>query len=509
MLASSCRGFLAPFRSMTRQRAFLTAARFRPTPDNGGSGSASAGGGASSGSSRHHQRDTEFSYLVEEDAHPFMIEPNVMEDAMRILQQTNNNNINNHRTNGRAAVNGHSRRNHVLQHDPSMVEFAPSNRYANGGHATPEAASKTGDLAVKEMLASGSHYPFAMMMHQAAPFIAQHAGQTAVFHIPGEILEDEKSSNALFSDMALAYMLGMRLVIVAGCRYSTDTCDFNNPHACSNSLAVTDAETLRHCEEEAGFLRTEVERKLNRCLRVHGGCISTEDAPAPEGNVVSGNFYTASRFGRIRDQDFQYTGYTEGVHVKNIERILDSNDVVLLTTVGVSPLGELVNVNGYHLTATVAAALNAYKCIYMSNEGTVLRKKDDSDEPIQELSLSFAKSIADYYDVRVHNTGFATFERAHETLEPGAVELLLHLGWAAYALENGVTRAHVVNPGDGALLEELFTSKNGANTCLYHDEEDQEQADGLFEEDWDAFFTAASRQAAPPGSGGQANATYR
>jgi hypothetical protein len=37
--------------------------------------------------------------------------------------------------------------------------------------------------------------------------------------------------------------------------------------------------------------------------------------------------------------------------------------------------------------------------------------------------------------------------------------------------KHGVTRAHIVNPTDGALLEELFTSKNGANTCIFHDKE--------------------------------------
>ena len=102
----------------------------------------------------------------------------------------------------------------------------------------------------------------------------------------------------------------------------------------------------------------------------------------------------------------------------------------------------------------------------------------------------------EYHQVTCHNPGFATFQKAKETLKPEAVELLLHLGWSAWAVDRGVTRAHIVNQADGALLEELFTPKNGANTCLYHDDEranDQVDDDDLAH-DWDAFFESAEKQ---------------
>lgn len=366
---------------------------------------------------------------------------------------------------------------------PSNVAFAPSQRYYE---------QQAADASV--LASMHSDYPFAIMMQGSAPYIAAHAGQIAVFHLPGEILEHDKQADQLFSDMALAWLLGMKIVIVVGCRYDMDVCDLdfiNHPHECHNSLTVTDRESLRRVEEEAGYLRTEVERKLNRYLRMHGGVTSSKDRPAPEGNVVSGNFYTAQRFGEIRGEDFEYTGFTSSVNTKRINQVVGNNDIVLLTTVGLSPMGELVNVNGYHLTATVASSLEAYKLIYFSNEGTVLQRKD-SDDHIGEVPLSLAQSILDYHQVQVHNTGFATFEAARQALDPGAVELLLHLGWATWALENGVERAHIVNPGDGAILEELFTSKNGANTCLLQDPVDPQTDKALYKEDWDEFFASAA-----------------
>ena len=270
---------------------------------------------------------------------------------------------------------------------------------------------------------------------------------------------------------------------------------------------MTDRTTLRAVEEEAGYLRTEMERKLNRCLRAHSGTISSDDprAAAPNGNVVSGNFYTAKRFGEIRGEDFQYTGFAAETHTENILQVLQNDDVVLLSTVGLSPMGELVNVNGYHLAATVAASTNASKLIFLSNQSCLLqllssRNEADSQQPqqsiIQELPMSLAQSIIQHHNVKCHKTGFATFQKAQQSLPPAAVELLLHLGWAAWAVDRGVVRSHIVNPGDGALLEELFTSKNGANTCLFHDRElehsvNDENIDGDIDlEDFDDFFAS-------------------
>lgn len=378
--------------------------------------------------------------------------------------------------------------------DPKQVEFADPDRFRINESAYSLQENKLPDLT-----GSTGLYPFALMMQVSAPYIAAHAGKVAVFHIPGDLLtrdkENDKSNNDNFlNDVALAWLLGMKIILVVGCQYdmgrsSKQVLDELLPHESQNTLSATDEETLRHTEEEAGFLRTEIERKLNKTLRQSLGGHSS----GIEGNVVSGNFYTARTFGVVRGEDFKYTGFTSAVHVENIQNVLKNDDVVLLTTVGMSHHGDLVNVNGYHLTACVAAALGAYKIVYMATHGCVLEQTETKTH-IQEIPLSFAKAINREHEVEVHNTGFATFEKARKRLDPAATELLLHLGWSSWALQNGVRRAHIVNPGDGAILEELFTSKNGANTCIYHDDEGQESEADIDQKDWDAFFASAKQQ---------------
>jgi acetylglutamate kinase len=408
---------------------------------------------------------------------------------------------------------GHNRRNAdktTTTADDSTNENSSSNKNKLNGS---DNSSKNSSIS-----------PFALMMQQSARYIAQHWGKTVVFHIPGNLMEGDSNSSVdkLLGDLAQAWILGMKIVVVVGNRLDWDLCDLDATTATSTNssttatetggssnslLQVTSEETLRLLEEEAGYWRTEVERKLNKCL--HG---VSHHAGHLEGNVVSGNFYTAKRVvaagrqgrGKTDNSDsdsddlYDYTGYAAKIHSDTIHRILhDNHDVVVLSTVGLCKNGNLINVNGYHLAASVAASLNAYKVVYMAHQGSVLQQKvpiSTSSRPhqrhrdigdssssssyrvIQELPISCVKAITDYHRVRVHKQGFATFDHTqaaqHEQrLSPRDIELLLHMGWASWAVERGVTRAHIVNPTDGALLEELFTSKNGANTCIFHDRE--------------------------------------
>jgi len=388
----------------------------------------------------------------------------------------------------------------ALIHNPALVKFIPSESLKQ--NPTTGQKAEDDESFSSNIGESLSFYPSAVMMQGSAPYIAAHAGQTAVFHIPAEILQDEEDNaenDNLFSDIALSWLLGMKIVLVIGSKFDADTCDLdfvNNSHECHNALKVTDSESLRHLAEEAGYRRTEVERKLNRFLRLHGSVgahIKGDASNSDEGNVVSGNFYTAREFGRINGEDFLHTGFTSDVHSEKIEQVLDRNDIVLLTTVGVSSWGEIINVNGYHLAASVAASLDAYKVIYMASQGSILK---ENGEHVQDLTLSFAHEITKYHSVNVYDTGFATFENAKSSLSSEAVEILLHLAWSAWALDRGVRRAHIVNPGDGAILEELFTSKNGANTCLFNDNELVDSKDPIVaeQEDWDEFFFAEQTQ---------------
>jgi hypothetical protein len=59
------------------------------------------------------------------------------------------------------------------------------------------------------------------MFRGSASYIANHRGTIAVYHIPGELLAWE-GFPGLMDDIALTWLLGMKIVLVAGCRHQID-----------------------------------------------------------------------------------------------------------------------------------------------------------------------------------------------------------------------------------------------------------------------------------------------
>jgi amino-acid N-acetyltransferase len=325
---------------------------------------------------------------------------------------------------------------------------------------------------------------FVNMFRGSANYIANHRNTIVVYHIPGDLLDWDGFSD-LMDDIALTWLLGIKPVIVIGCRRQindrlADTeCPVSSLSAdgktveCSqgddgmkrfDSVRITDLETLRIVKEEAGFVRFEVERQLGRALHLHG---TVDHNALLDGNVVSGNFYSAQPYGVIDGVDFMYTGYPRRFEKGKIHQVLDSNDVVLLTPLGASPSGEIFNVNTEHLAACVAGALEASKVIYFTNVGTAFREVN-SNKLVQNLKLSDAKNLLDYNKIMINiSKGFATIEHKAD-LSDGVVEAFVKTGWSIAALEKGVKRAHIVAPINGALLQELYT-RDGSGTLISRD----------------------------------------
>lgn len=376
--------------------------------------------------------------------------------------------------------------------DPSTIEIVTLGPNLYGASPLPtvpqqqqqqeEASISAADASV--MGAVQSSPSFVKMFRGSANYIANHRNTLAVYHIPGELLEWDGFKD-LMDDIALTWLLGMKIVIVMGCRHQIDIRlhkDHVDPTTIHRSIRVTDMDTLRVVKEEAGYVRFEVERQLARSLRRHGSYLGASTSSSSssngnpnkpiEGNVVSGNFYSAQPFGVIDGIDYQYTGFPRRVEVEKIRQVHDSNDIVLLTTLGVSPSGEVFNVNSESLAATVASTLGASKLIYFAIQGTAFRNKE-TGKVVQNLRISDARNLLEHYHVKLHAKGFASVDPSRfgdedEVVAPAVVETLLKVGWAMSALEKGVRRAHIIAPSNGALLQELYT-RDGAGTLISRD----------------------------------------
>ncbi|OEU20721.1 N-acetylglutamate synthase [Fragilariopsis cylindrus CCMP1102] len=277
------------------------------------------------------------------------------------------------------------------------------------------------------------------MFRGSANYIASHRNTLAVFHIPGDLMdENPKGFRDLMDDISLSWLLGMKIVIVAGCRYQIDKrCKEDSQLRSEHmGMVVTDKESLRVVKEEAGYVRFEVERQLARALK--GGSSwgtsrsssnGTDEVDVGEGNVVSGNFYSAQPFGVLDGVDYEYSGFVRRMETKKIHQVHQNRDIVLLTSLGFSPTGEVFNVNSEYLASYAAGELGASKVIYFLGRDAALRHK---------------------------------IRRSTERL------FLTKMGWGMNALEAGVKRVHLISPNDGGLLQELYT-RDGSGTMISGD----------------------------------------
>ncbi|WIA33803.1 hypothetical protein OEZ86_006913 [Tetradesmus obliquus] len=136
---------------------------------------------------------------------------------------------------------------------------------------------------------------------------------------------------------------------------------------------VTDAAALEAAVQAAGRSRTAVEQFLSRgpsvpVFRRHAKG-ETEMHFGPALNVVSGNYVAAKRRGIINGVDFGYSGEVRFVAVDAIRRQLDNENIVLLSNLGFTAGGEVLNCNTYDVGLHASIELNADKliCLHLSD----------------------------------------------------------------------------------------------------------------------------------------------
>lgn len=304
------------------------------------------------------------------------------------------------------------------------------------------------------------HSDFVDMFRGSANYIANHRNSMVIFHIPGTCIDNPNPTvfKDLMNDISLTWLLGLKIVIVVGCQHQVEKRIPNRKK--HMGMVVTDSEGLRIVKEEAGYVRFEVERQLARALQ---GARSHHNL---DGNVVSGNFYSAQPFGVLDGVDYQYSGFVRRFEREKILQCHANRDIVLLTTLGVSPTGEVFNVNSEYLAAYAGGVLGASKVIYFLEKDVELHHRVHGSK-IPHLRSNDAKNLLLANDISTERNGFVV---VGDSCPYGERELamLVKMGWSMQALEKGVQRVHMVTPENGALLEELYT-RDGAGTMISAD----------------------------------------
>lgn len=261
----------------------------------------------------------------------------------------------------------------------------------------------------------------------STPYINTHRERTFVVLLPGEAIAHPNFKN-IINDIMLLNSLGVRLVLVHGARPQI------NERLAARGLEsryhqarrITDSDTLSCVMDAVGSLRIAIEARL--CTLAGQGRL----------RVVSGNFVTAKPIGVIDGVDLHHTGEVRRIDRKAISRHLDDASIVLLSSLGYSPTGEVFNLACEDVAISAASALEADKLILFGPHTGIF---DTDGQLLRELKPSRALPL-----LKQQSDGLSASL----------------LSAACTACNHGLGRAHIISYAeDGAMLTELFTRDGG------------------------------------------------
>lgn len=301
----------------------------------------------------------------------------------------------------------------------------------------------------------------------ASPYINAYRGKTFVVKLPGEaLLHDNLTSIA--HDLLLLHSLGVRLVLVHGCRPQINARFAEAGQNCQfeQSQRITTPQDLPLVLQAIGSTRLELDAVLSANVATSWG--TALDAQSAAVRVINGNFLKAMPLGILEGVDFQLTGKIRKVDTQSINRCLDDNALVLISPIGYSATGEIFNLCCHSLAADLALALQADKLIqFVANDGIC----DDNGELIRHLSLDTGQQLLDQLR-RVQDNPDDPRQDPQSDNNTHYWEQWLALLNGMRVCRGGVPRTQIISyRQDGALLQELFT-RDGKGTLIHGDRYD-------------------------------------
>jgi acetylglutamate kinase len=262
---------------------------------------------------------------------------------------------------------------------------------------------------------------------EALPYIREFHGQTVVIKYGGAAMRDAKLKEEFARDVVLLKYVGMNPVIVhgGGPEITTYMERLDLPVRFVDGLRVSDAETVEIAKMVlVGKVNKDIVLRLGR----HG-------QPAVGLCGDDGLLFRVLRQTAPSGEDIGFVGRIERVDVDVLTHVaLDYIPVV--ASIGADLEGHSYNINADEAASAVAAALRAYKIIFLTDVPGWLH---DADNPTSVISEASATDV----------------ERALGSVSGG---MRPKLQACLEAIHGGVSYAHIV---DGrvahSLLLELFT----------------------------------------------------
>jgi len=283
----------------------------------------------------------------------------------------------------------------------------------------------------------------AEVLIEALPYIQKFNRKIIVVKYGGSAMVDEELQKKVIKDVTLLKLTGFKPIIVhgGGKEISRWVNRVGMEPRFVNGLRVTDEETM----EVAEMVLNKVNKNLVRMVEELG--VRAIGISGKDGGLLR----VEKKYSE--GEDIGFVGNIREVDATILNDLLEKDFLPIICPIGMDDNYQTYNINADDAAYAIATAMNAEKLAFLSDIDGVYKDYEDKDSLVSRLTVNEAK----------------------ELLETGGIQggMLPKLQNCIHAIENGVSRVHIL---DGriphCLLLEIFTN-NGIGTAIVKDE-DQE-----------------------------------
>ena len=283
----------------------------------------------------------------------------------------------------------------------------------------------------------------AQVLIEALPYIQRFNRKIIVVKYGGSAMVDEKLKKQVIQDVTLLKLVGFKPIIVhgGGKEISRWVEKVGMEPEFVNGLRKTDEATM----EIAEMVLNKVNKSLVKLVEELG--VRSVGISGKDGGLLKVKKKLSG------GQDIGFVGEITEVDPKILHDLLEKDFLPIVCPIGMDENYQTYNINADDAACAIARAVEAEKLAFLTDIEGVYKDPEDKSTLISELTVSEAKELI--------GDGFI------------GGGMLPKLNNCIDAIENGVSRVHIL---DGriahCLLLEIFTNK-GIGTAILGDQEDK------------------------------------
>ncbi len=269
---------------------------------------------------------------------------------------------------------------------------------------------------------------------EALPYIQEFRGHTFVIKYGGAAMEDDEIVEKFLRDVVFLEAVGINPVLVhgGGKAITSRMRDAGLKAQFVNGLRVTDAAAIKIVEET---LDGDINPQIVTTIQEYGG----------RAQGISGkSVFLARRLPPQKvegsgEMDIGFVGEAAEMKTDEIRRLLSQEIVPVISPIGATKEGTVLNINADVAAAALAAELQATKLIFVSDVPGIMRDPDDRSSLIPSLTSGQTESLI-----------------KQKVIAGGMIPKVQS---AASALKKGVKKIHLIGGHvQHGLLLEIFTN---------------------------------------------------